>query len=306
MAIKLALQAQHLRERRKTLQGLLWISPWLVGFLVFTLYPIGASLYYSFCDFRVLTPPHWIGLQNYSALLTDQDYFLPALRNTLFMLLELPLGLALGLGLALLLNQKVKGIGFFRTLLYLPSVVPTVAVSVLWLWVLNPEYGLLNATLRPLLAPFHLQPPGWISDPAWSKPAFILMDLWTVGGSMVIYLAGLQQVPQQLYEAAELDGAGAWDRTRHVTLPQISPVLFYHLVMGVIGSFQYFTQSFVMTQGGPQNSTLFYALYLFQNAFRDFRMGRACAMAWVLFLLTLIATAITFRSSRRWVYYEGG
>jgi multiple sugar transport system permease protein len=306
MAVKPAILVGRNRERRKTLEGLLWISPWLVGFLVFTLYPIGASLYYSFCDFRVLTPPHWIGLQNYTALLTDQDYFLPALRNTLFMLLELPLGLALGLGLALLLNQKVKGIGVFRTFFYLPSVVPTVAVSVLWLWVLNPEYGLLNATLRPMLTPFHLQPPGWISDPSWSKPAFILMDLWTVGGSMVIYLAGLQQVPQQLYEAAELDGAGAWERTRHVTLPQISPVLFYNLVMGVIGSFQYFTQAFVMTQGGPQNSTLFYALYLFQNAFRDFRMGRACAMAWVLFILTLIATAITFRTSRKWVYYEGG
>jgi multiple sugar transport system permease protein len=173
------------------------------------------------------------------------------------------------------------------------------------MWVLNPQYGLVNAALSPLFGLFHHDAPGWLADPSWSKPGLILMDLWTAGGSMVIYLAGLQQVPVQLYEAAELDGASAWQRTRHVTLPQISPVIFYNLIMGVIGSFQYFTQSFVMTQGGPQNSTLFYALYLFLNAFRDFRMGRACAMAWVLFVLTMIATALAFRTSSRWVYYEG-
>lgn len=293
------------RERRKTLQGLLFVSPWLVGFLVFTLYPIGASLYYSFCDFRVLSPPRWIGLGNYQALFTDRDYFLPSLLNTLFLLGELPLALVLGVGMALLLNQKLPGIGLFRTLYYLPSVMPTVAVAVLWLWLLNPEYGLVNAALSPVLEPLGVSPPGWLTDPAWSKPAFILMDLWAVGGSVVVYLAGLQGIPVHLYEAADLDGATPWQKTRHVTLPQLSPMIFYNLIIGVIATFQYFTQTFIMTNGGPQNSTLFYGLHLFHNAFRDFRMGRACAMAWVLFLLTLLATVLVFRSSARWVYYEG-
>lgn len=293
------------RRRWRDLTGWLFVSPWLVGFLLFTLYPIVASLYYSFCDYRVLSPPKWVGLANYAALLTDRDYFLPSLGNTLFMLIELPLALVIGLAMALLLNHKIPGIGVFRTIYYLPSVMPVVAVAVLWLWVLNPQYGLLNAILTPVLAPLGLQPPGWLADPAWAKPAFIMMDLWAVGGSVVIYLASLQNVPAHLYEAAEIDGAGAWHKTIHITLPMISPVIFYNLVMGVIWTFQYFTQTFIMTQGGPQNATLFYALYLFYNAFRDFRMGTACAMAWILFLLTLIATLIVFRTSARWVYYEG-
>jgi multiple sugar transport system permease protein len=292
-------------KRQRNLQGWLFVSPWLVGFFLFTLYPILASLYYSFCDYRVLTPPKWVGLANYAALLTDRDYFLPSLWNTLFMLIELPLALIIGLTMALLLNHKIPGIGIFRTIYYLPSIMPVVAVAVLWLWVLNPQYGLLNAVLTPLLAPFGLQAPGWLADPKWAKPAFIMMDLWAVGGSVVIYLASLQNVPAHLYEAAEIDGAGSWHKTLHVTLPMISPVIFYNLIMGVIWTFQYFTQTFIMTQGGPQNSTLFYALYLFYNAFRDFRMGRACAMAWILFILTLIATLIVFRTSARWVYYEG-
>lgn len=294
-----------MRERQRNLQGWLFISPWLAGFLLFTLYPILASLYYSFCDYRVLTPPRWVGLANYIALLTDCDYFLPSLWNTFFMLIELPLALVIGLTTALLLNHKIPGIGIFRTIYYLPSIMPVVAVAVLWLWVLNPQYGLLNAVLTPVLAPFGLQPPAWLADPKWSKPAFIMMDLWAVDGSVVIYLASLQNVPAHLYEAAEIDGAGSWHKTLHVTLPMISPVIFYNLIMGVIWTFQYFTQTFIMTQGGPQNSTLFYALYLFYNAFRDFRMGRACAMAWILFILTLIATLIVFRTSVRWVYYEG-
>ncbi|MCL6474617.1 MAG: sugar ABC transporter permease [Firmicutes bacterium] len=295
----------HMVKRQHNLQGWLFVSPWLAGFFVFTLYPILASLYYSFCDYRVLTPPKWVGLANYAALLTDRDYFLPSLWNTLFMLIELPLALIIGLTMALLLNHKIPGIGVFRTIYYLPSIMPVVAVAVLWLWVLNPQYGLLNAVLTSLLAPFGLQPPGWLADPKWAKPAFIMMDLWAVGGSVVIYLASLQNVPAHLYEAAEIDGAGSWHKTIHVTLPMISPVIFYNLIMGVIWTFQYFTQTFIMTQGGPQNSTLFYALYLFYNAFRDFRMGYACAMAWILFILTLIATLIVFRTSARWVYYEG-
>jgi multiple sugar transport system permease protein len=284
--------------------GLAFISPWLAGFLIFTLYPILASLYYSFCDYRVLSPPRWVGLRNYVELFTDHDYFLPSLYNTAFMFIELPIALALSVGIALLLNQKLRGMAIFRTLCYLPSVVPTVASAILWLWLLNPQYGLVNATLRFL----HIPTVEWLSSPIWSKPAFIVLDLWAVGGGMVIYLAALQGVPQHLYEAADLDGASAWRKTWHITLPAISPVIFFNTILGIIGTFQYFTQTFLMTgspPGGPANSTLFYALYLFQNAFAYFRMGYASAMAWVLFVLTVIATLIVFKSSARWVYYEG-
>jgi multiple sugar transport system permease protein len=284
--------------------GLLFISPWLLGFLVFTLYPILSSLYYSFCDYRVLSPPQWVGVRNYVELFTDHDYFIPALKNTAFMFLELPLALALSIGIALLLNQKLKGMAFFRTLYYLPSVVPIVASSILWLWLLNPEYGLVNKTLEAV----HLPTTEWLQSPVWSKPAFIVMDLWMVGGGIVIYLAALQGVPTHLYEAAELDGASAWRRTWHITLPAISPVIFFNLILGIIGTFQYFTQAFLMTgppPGGPANSTLFYGLFLFQNAMSYFRMGYACAMAWVLFVITLVATLVVFKTSWRWVYYEG-
>jgi len=284
--------------------GLAFISPWLIGFLGLTLYPILASLYYSFCEYRVLTPPRWVGLRNYIELFTDHDYFLPSLANTAYMFIELPIALVLSVSIALLLNQRLRGMALFRTLYYLPSVVPTVAASILWLWLLNPEYGLVNKTLEWL----HLPTTEWLQSPVWSKPAFIVLDLWMIGGGIVIYLAALQGVPEHLYEAAELDGASAWCKTWHITLPAISPVIFFNLILGVIGTFQYFTQAFLMTgvpPGGPANSTLFYALYLFQNAFTYFRMGYACAMAWVLFILTLLATLLIFRTSARWVYYEG-
>jgi multiple sugar transport system permease protein len=291
------------RARRELFLGLAFISPWLMGFLLFTLYPILASLYYSFCEYRVLSPPRWVGLSNYVDLFSDRDYFLPALANTAFMFIELPIALVLSITMALLLNQKLRGLALFRTLVYLPSVVPTVASAILWLWLLNPEYGLVNKTLAFLRLPTT----EWLQSPVWSKPAFIVMDLWMIGGNVVIYLAALQGVPVHLYEAADLDGATAWRKTWHITLPAISPVIFFNLILGMIGTFQYFTQTFLMTNppGGPANSTLFYALYLFQNAFSYFRMGYASAMAWVLFLITLVATLIVFRSSARWVYYEG-
>ncbi|MGI4787503.1 MAG: carbohydrate ABC transporter permease [Janthinobacterium lividum] len=288
-------------KSRPLLTGLLFVSPWLLGFLIFTVFPVIASLYLSFTDYRVLSPPRWVGLANYKSLLTDTDYFWPSLANTAFLFLELPLSLGLGLALALLLNQKLRGIAVYRTFLFVPSIVPVVASAMLWMLVLNPEHGLLNAGLRAI----HLQGPPWLASPLWAKPAMILMDLWGVGGGMVIYLAALQAVPAALYEAASLDGANFWHRTWYITLPSISPVIFFNLIMGVIGTFQYFTQTFVMTKGGPDNSTLFYALYLYQNAFEYFRMGTACAMAWILFIITLAATALVFKSSARWVYYEG-
>jgi multiple sugar transport system permease protein len=290
-------------ERRKVAQGLGFISPWLIGFLIFTAYPVAASLYYSLTDYRILRPPHWVGLANYATLLTGDEYFWRyAVANTAFMFLELPASVVMGVSLAMLLNRKLRGMSLYRTLFYLPSVVPTVAASMLWLWVLNPQYGLANGMLEKL----HAAPLGWLTDPRWSKPSFIIMDLWGVGGGMVIYLAALQGVPEHLYEAALLDGASPWARFRNVTLPMISPVVFYNVVLGVIGTFQYFTQTYIMTRGGPELSTLFYALYLFQNAFEYFRMGYACAMAWVLFVITLGATLVVFRSSAKWVYYESG
>ena len=281
--------------------ALLFLTPWLIGLLIFTVGPILATLYLSFTDYRVLSPPRWVGLENYKELFTDTETFWPSLGNTAFLFLELPLALVLGLALALLLNQKLKGMALFRTVFYLPSLVPTVASALLWLWLLNPEHGLINETLRAL----HIPTPTWLASPTWAKPAIIFMDLWGVGGSMVIYLAALQGVPQDYYEAAELDGANGWQRLRHITLPSLSPVIFFNLILGVIGTFQYFTQTFLMTKGGPDKSTLFYALYLYQNAFEFFRMGLACAMAWVLFLLTILATWLVFKSSARWVYYEG-
>jgi multiple sugar transport system permease protein len=203
--------------------------------------------------------------------------------------------------IALLLNMKVVGVPVYRTVYYLPSIVPVVATSVLWMWLLNPQYGLVNA----FLARLGLPEPGWISDPMWSKPALIGMSLWGIGGSIVIYLAGLQDVPAELYEAAEIDGARPWQRVRYITLPMLSPVIFFNLVMGLIGSFQYFTQAYVMTLGGPVDSTLFYALYLFRRAFTYLDMGYASAMAWLLFVLIMAVTALTFKSAGRWVHYAG-
>jgi len=288
-------------QRRRLLTGLLFISPWIFGFLVFTLGPIIISIYLSFCDYRVLTPPVWVGLDNYRQLFHDQ-YFWKSLSNTAFMFLELPLGIFVGLGLAMLLNASVRFQPGFRTIFYLPSVVPTVASAMLWLWILNPDIGLANAVLERL----HLPTCSWLMSATTSKPSIMLLDLWGIGGGMIIYLAALQGVPQHLYEAADLDGASSWQKVWHVTLPSISPVVFFMVVTGIIGIFQYFTQAYIMTvpRGGPEHSTLFYALYLFQNAFEYFKMGYACAMAWILFIISLLATLIVFRSSARWVYYE--
>lgn len=281
---------------RSALLGYAFIAPWLVGFLVFTCYPILSTFFLSFCDYRVLSPPRWVGLANYQALLSDPDYFWRSIFNTAFMFLEVPLSLLLGIGLALLLNLRLRGQMLYRTLFYLPSVVPAVAGAFLWLWVLNPQNG-LAAPLNYALNRIGLPSCNWFTDPATSKWGFILMDLWMIGSAVVIYLAALQGVPIHLYEAAALDGAGAWTMIRHITLPHLSPVILYMVIIGVIGTFQYFTQPFIMTQGGPENSTLFYALYLFQNAFHYFRMGYACAMAWLLFLISLLATWLLLRVS---------
>ena len=280
-----------------------FISPWIAGFLVFTLYPVCASLFLSFCDYDVLTSPVWIGTLNYSELAAD-SIFWKSLHNTLFYAaFSLPLGLVMSLLVAVLLNQSVRGRSAFRAIFFVPSLVPIVASSVLWLWILNGNFGLLNAALRALGAS---HPPQWLSDPAWTKPSLVLMSLWGVGGSMVIYLAALQDVPRSLYESAELDGAGAWSKFVHITLPMISPVIYFNLIMGIIGSIQVFSQGYIMMpSGGPQRSSLFCAVYLFLNAFEYRHMGYACAMAWVLFLLILLLTWLATRGTRKMIFYTG-
>lgn len=290
-------------ERRNLFVGLAFISPWIAGFLVFTLYPVCASLFLSFCDYDVLTSPVWIGTLNYSELVAD-SIFWKSLYNTLFFAaFSLPLGLVMSLLVAVLLNQSVRGRSTFRAIFFLPSLIPVVASSVLWLWILNGNFGLLNEALRALGIS---HPPQWLSDPAWTKPSLVLMSLWGVGSSMVIYLTALQDVPRSLYESAELDGAGAWSKFVHITLPLISPVIYFNLIMGIIGSIQVFSQGYIMMPaGGPQRSSLFCAVYLFLNAFEYRQMGYACAMAWVLFLLILLLTWLATRGTRKMIFYTG-
>ena len=293
-----------------TLAGYAFIAPWLAGFLLFTLGPMIVSLGASFTSWSMLSPPTWVGLENYERIVSEDPLFVESVWNTLvYVALSLPLTTLLALGLALLLNRNLPGIKLFRTLFFLPSITNLVAVSVLWLWIFNPEFGLLNAGLRAV----GLEGPLWLQSEAWAKPALVLMALWGVGGSMIIFLAALQGVPQELYEAAALDGAGAGRRFFHITLPMISPALFFSVVMSLIGGFQVFTQAFVMTgtaqpgsEGGPNNATLFMVLYLYKKAFQDFRMGYASALAWILFLVILIVTLLQKRASQGWVYYEAG
>jgi multiple sugar transport system permease protein len=287
------------RKARNLFTGLAFCLPWIIGFTTFTLYPVLASLYYSFCDYSVLEPAIWTGGENFHRLAHDEMFWL-SLKNTfIYAGFSLPLGMVTALSLALLLNCRVRGTAIFRTIFYLPSVVPAIASAMLWLWILNPTFGLLNLAIGPFFHLFGSTPPGWLADPAWAKPALILMSAWSVGNSMIIYLAGLQDVPEALYESAEIDGANKWQQFWHITLPMIMPVVYFNLVMGIIGSLQVFTQVFIMTggtEGQPAQSTLFYATYLFSTAFYDFRMGYASAMAWVLFciiaLLTVFATKV--------------
>lgn len=296
-------------ERHRVPLGLLFCLPVILGLCLFTLYPVVASFYYSFTRYSVMKPPVWVGTANYSHLMRD-DLFWKSLANTAyFAALAIPLGTIVALGLALLLNLKVRGQALYRTFFFVPSIVPLVASSVLWIWLFNPQNGAMNALLRPLFAKLHLgQPPGWFADPVWAKPAIILWSIWGVGGTMMIFLAGLQDVPQELHEAAEMDGATTVYRFRHVTLPFLSPQILFVLIMGLIGAFQFFTPAYVMTRGtgGPVDSTLFYSLYLFNTAFADFKMGYACALAWILFLLIVGLTILLFKSSARYVYYAGG
>lgn len=287
---------------RKNVVGYLFISPWLAGFFVFTFGPFISSIWLSFTRWDIVSPPTLVGAANYNALLTNDPLFWKSLWITLkYAGLAVPLGVVAGVLLALLLNSNIRGIAVYRTVLFLPSIVPAVASSVVFIWILNPQIGLINGLLKH----FGVIGPAWLADTKWAFPSLVLMSLWGVGGSMVIYLAGLKDIPVYLYEAAIVDGAGPFMRMRKITLPMLTPVIFFNLVMGVIGAFQYFTQSFIMTQGGPEESTTFYALYLFNRAWRYMDMGYACAMAWILFLLIVVITALLFRTQKKWVHYGG-
>ena len=291
-----------MKRWRQTRLGLLFISPWAIGFAVFYLYPFFATLYYSFTRFTGVGNPVFSGLSNYSELFHD-DTFRTALFNTFYYtIIEVPLSTAAALGLALLLNMNVRGQSFYRTLFYLPSIVPVVASSLIFVWIFQPSFGIVNS----LLSDLHVNGPAWFFSIAWSKPTFILLGLWGLGQPMVIYLAALQGVPKEMYEVAALEGANAWQRLRKITIPMISPVILFNVVLSLVLSIQYFTQAQVIEAppGSPGNSTMFFVIYYYQQAFEDLHLGYASAMAFMLFVLVLIITVLLLKSSSRWVYYE--
>lgn len=295
-------------RRREALWGWIFISPWIVGFLLFTVGPMIASLVFSITDYKVISPPIFVGLNNYIKLFTSDPDFWHSLGITAtYAVIAIPLNLVFGFALAFLLNQKVPGVSVWRTIFYVPTVLAGVAVAILWGLIFNPKFGILNW----FLGLFGIAGPGWLASPDWALSALILMSLWGVGGGMIIYLSGLQSIPTTLYEAAQLDGANGWQQFFRITIPLVSPVILYNLVVGIIGTFQYFTEVYVLTSGltggvgGPAKSTLFYNVYLYTTAFRYMNMGYASALAWVLFVIVLMLTLLVFRSSAAWVYYEG-
>jgi multiple sugar transport system permease protein len=290
-------------KKRESILGYLYISPWIIGFLIFTAGPMMASIYFSFCDYQLLIPPKWVGISNYIRIFFNDQLFLKSLWNTFYYTVgSITLGVLGSLFLAVLLNQRVRGETIFRSMFYLPTLTPAVAMAILWGWLFNTEFGLINRTLSKI----GIQGPAWLYSTEWVIPAFIIMSLWGIGGSrMIILLAGLQGIPQELYDAAEVDGVNWWTRLRYITLPLLSPSIFFVIVTGIIGSFQIFTASYIMTGGGPANASLFYVLYLYRNAFEYFKMGYASALAWILFIIIITLTLFQFKLAGKWVYYGG-
>lgn len=301
------------RQRHELFLGLFFVSPYLIGFLGFTVAPMIASFAFSFTHYDIFNAPEWVGLENFDKLFRDSLFWTSLWNTAFYTIFAVPLGMLVAFLLALLLNRELFARPVFRTIFFLPSIVPLVAASVLWVWVFNSQYGYLNWALQPVcdlvnsVLGSHFAPPNWLQSPTWAKPALVIMSVWGVGGTMVLYLAALQDVPRTLYEVADLDGATRWHKVRHVTIPMISPILFFTFVMGLIGALQVFTQAYIMTRGGqPGVSTLFYCLYLFRNAFEFFRLGYASAMAWILFGIIAVLTAFVFKVTGRYIYYEGG
>ncbi len=293
-------------SRREALAFYAMISPWIFGFIAFLGGPLLASIYYSLTDYDVVHATHFVGLENFITMFTGDKLFWQALKVTFtYAVMAVPLGIIFAMFLALLLNQKIPGLAFFRTIFYLPSVIAGVAVSLLWLWLFNPTLGLINTVLRSI----GIQGPMWLLNERTVIPSYVLMSLWGVGASVVIYLAALQSVPTELYEAASLDGAGPARRFRNITLPMISPVILFTFITGMIGALQIFTQAYVMSdrgRGGPHYASLFYGLYLYQNAFRYFKLGYASALAWFLFIVIMLLTLLTFKLSSDRVFYQSG
>lgn len=306
-AVQSATTQMRRRERitkatvRRNLEGWLFASPWIIGFVIWTLGPMLASLYLAFTEWDLVSPPKWVGLSNFEMIVSDSLVWQALKVTSIYAFTSIPLNIAVGLILAMLLNTKIRGLSLYRTVFYLPAVLSGVAVALLWRWLFSPEFGLINL----MLSSFGIRGPSWLGDPNWALPSLILMSVWSVGAGTIIYLAGLQGIPTDLYEAAEVDGARGWDRFWNITLPMMSPVLFFQLVTGIIGALQVFTQAYVMTGGGPNNATLFVLLYMYRNAFEYLRMGFASGLAWILFAYILVLTIIVFRSSAVWVYYEG-
>ncbi|MCE7988338.1 MAG: sugar ABC transporter permease [Caldilinea sp. CFX5] len=288
-------------RRKEMIDGYLFIAPWLIGFVLWVAFPMLASLVLTFMEWDLFNPPKWVGGANFQAMVSNELVWLSLWNTAYYTFLSVPLSLAVALIAAIFLTLPLRFQAFFRTFFYLPSVVPAVASAMLWYWIYNPDVGLANALLRMVGLPESQ----WLWGVQSAKPAFILMTLWSVGNPMVIFLAGLQGIPTSLYDAADIDGANWWQSFRAITLPMLSPVILFNLVLGIIGSFQVFTNAFLMTNGGPQHATLFSVLYLYRLGFEQFRMGLASALAWLLFLIILIFTLIQLRLSDAWVYYEG-
>lgn len=290
-------------ETRNLITGLLFVSPWLLGFLIWTLYPLTSSLYYSFTRYDLVRPAIWIGLDNFREIFTDDPRFWTVVYNTFYYVgISVPLGVVVAFLMASLLNTKLVLRSTFRAIFYIPSIVPAVCSAMVWLFIFNNQYGVINNVLRALERPII----PFLSSVEWAKPSLILISLWAQGTAVVIFLAALQDVPRSLYEAATVDGATALHRFWHITIPMCSPIILYNLVMSFIGAFQTFLMPYLLTNGGPMASTEFYAMNLYRQAFEFFRMGKACALAWIMAVVVAILTAILFRTSGRWVFYGGG
>lgn len=290
------------QEKRNQVLGLLFISPWLIGFFLFAIFPLLASIYYSLTNYDFIREPTFIGFANYTRLFTVDPDFWTVMYNTVYYVgFGVPIGAAVAFLIANLLNSDVQGRAFFRSIIYIPSIVPAICTAMVWLFILNVQYGAINGLLKY----FELPTIPFLSNPSLAKPSLIMIYVWAQGGAVVIYLAALQDVPRMLYEAATVDGANAWQRFWNVTVPMCTPVILFNFIMGIITAFQDFTLPFVLTGGGPMKSTEFYVVNLYRNAFVQFNLGKASAMAWILFLIILVLSVVLFRTSARWVYYGG-
>ena len=289
-----------MKRKKDTVKFFLFISPWIIGFLLFILIPMGMSLYYSFTDWDVLTKESFIGMANYAGLFQDPLFYKSLQVTGVYTLITVPLNVFLSLMTAILLNMEGRFMAFFRTLYYIPAVLSAVVVAILWQWIFNSKYGLLN----DVLTKFGIEGPRWLSDPQWVMPALVIMSIWGIGGGIIMYLAGLQAVPKDLYEAATLDGARFWKKLFHITIPSMSPIILFTFLTSLIATLQTFSQAYIMTSGGPNHATLFYAYYLYQNGVVYKKMGKACAMAWLFFIAVMLLSLVVLKVSGKVVYYE--